>query len=87
MSYVLGEQVTLGAYSIAIVSLHVVRGKAVGPRGIALYCSKVPTYVVVQNDQDIWVFDMAGESVTLAQARSLCPTLETITKPDRDKLQ
>ena len=80
MSYVLGKPVLYGAYEISIVSKHVVNGQSIGQHGVALHCTKTPTFVVVQSDQPLKVFDMTGDAVTLAQATELCPALASLLR-------
>jgi hypothetical protein len=74
----LGEPFICGAYAISIISQHVVNVQTIGQHGIALHCTKTPTYVVVQRAETLRIFDMVGEAVTLAQATALCPTLATL---------
>ena len=78
MSYVLDEPTAFGPYLIATVSRHRIDGQTIGQHGIALYGTKTPTFVAIQNARELRIFDMHGEPVTLAHAAALCPALATL---------
>lgn len=75
MTYVLGDPIVSGSYTIAIVSRQVVAGRQRKARGVSGYCSKEPVYVVVRKGKGCAALDMTGAKVPLQDVQALCPAV------------